>query len=84
MFAKSDVLDKVQSGDKEFNFQIEQLKSAYDQVVKVSYARRMVPVRQAGKFKIDIGPLANSLVVLFSDDGLMLARYQGFEKNRVA
>lgn len=80
--AKSDILDKARSGDKDFNFQLEQLKDAYVQVAKEMYAQPMVPVEKADKFKVGVGPLANPFATLAGADALMLARYQGFDKSK--
>jgi len=79
--AKSDVLDKARSGDKEFNFQLEQLKGAYVQVAKELYAQPMVEVEQSSKFKVGVGPLANPFAAISGADALMFARYQGFDKS---
>lgn len=79
--AKSEVLDKARSGDKEFNFQLEQLKGAYVQVSKELYTRPMVQVEQSSKFKVGVGPLANPFAAIAGADALMFARYQGFDKS---
>lgn len=78
---KSDILDKARSGDKEFNFQLEQLKGAYVQVAKELYAQPMIQVEKADKFKVGVGPLANPFATIAGADALMLARYQGFDKS---
>jgi hypothetical protein len=79
--AKSEVLEKARSGDKEFNFQLEQLKGAYAQIAKELYAQPMVQVDESSKFKVGVGPLANPFASLSGADALMLARYQGFDKS---
>lgn len=79
--SKSDVLDKARSGDKEFNFQLEQLKGAYVQVAKELYAQPMVPVEKSDKFKVGVGPLANPFASISGADALILSRYRGFDKS---
>ena len=79
--AKSEVLDKAKSGDKEFNFQLEQLKGAYVQVAKELYAQPMVQVEKSDKFKVGVGPLANPFANVAGADALILVRYQGFDKS---
>lgn len=79
--AKSDVLDKARSGDKEFNFQLEQLKGAYVQIAKELYAQPMVQEEESVKFKVGVGPLANPFAAISGADALMLVRYQGFDKS---
>lgn len=79
--AKLDVVEKARSGDKEFNFQLEQLRSAYVQVAKELYARGMVEEGESTKFKVGVGPLANSFAAIAGADALMIANYQGFDKS---
>lgn len=79
--SKSDVLDKARSGDKEFNFQLEQLKGAYTRVAKELYEQPMVQVEQSSKFKVGVGPLANPFAAISGADALLFARYQGFDKS---
>lgn len=79
--AKQDVIEKAQSGDKEFNFQLEQLRGAYVQVAKELYARPMVEEEESKKFKVGIGPLANPIAAIAGADALMIASYQGFDKS---
>jgi len=79
--AKLDVAEKARSGDKEFNFQLEQFRSAYGQVAKELYARGMVEEAESTKFKVGVGPLANSLATIAGADALMIANYQGFDKS---
>lgn len=79
--AKTDVLDKARSGDKEFNFQLEQLNGAFVQVAKELYAQPMVQVEQSNKFKVGVGPLANTFSAIAGADALVLTRYQGFDKS---
>lgn len=79
--AKLDVVEKAHSGDKEFNFQLEQLKSAYVQVAKELYARGMVEEGESTKFKVGVGPLANMFAAIAGADALMIANYQGFDKS---
>lgn len=78
---KSDILDKAQSGDKEFNFKLEQFKGAYVQIAKELYAQPMLQVEQANKFKVGVGSIANPFADICGADALILARYQGFDKS---
>lgn len=78
---KFDVLNKARSGDKEFNFQLEQLKGAYVQISKELYAQPMVAEEESTKFKVGVGPLANPFAEIAGADALILARYQGFDKS---
>lgn len=78
---KNDILKKVRGGDKEFNFQLEQLKSAYQLVAKDLYAQTLVQVEESTKFKLGVGPLANPFASVSGADALMLARYHGFDKS---
>ena len=79
--AKLDVVEKARSGDKEFNFQLEQFKNAYVQAAKELYARAMVEEKESAKFKVGVGPLANSFAAIAGADALMIAKYQGFDKS---
>lgn len=79
--AKLDVVDKARSGDKEFNFQLEQLRSAYVQVDKELYARPMVAEGESTQFKVGVGPLANPFAAMAGADALLIANYQGFDKS---
>lgn len=79
--AKLDVVEKARSGDKEFNFQIEQLRNAYVQVAKELYARGMVEEGESTKFKVGVGPLANTFAAIAGADALIIANYQGFDKS---
>jgi hypothetical protein len=79
--AKLDVVEKTHAGDKEFNFQLEQLRSAYVQVAKELYARGMVEEGESTKFKVGVGPLANTFAAIAGADALIIANYQGFDKS---
>jgi hypothetical protein len=79
--AKMDVIEKSQSGDKEFNFQLEQFRSAYVQASKELYARAMVEEDESTKFKVGVGPIANPFAAVAGADALMIASYQGFDKS---
>lgn len=78
---KAEVLEKAKAGDKEFNFNLEQLKGAYVQIAKELYATPMVQEAEASKFKVGVGPLANTFAAVSGADALMFARYQGFDKS---
>lgn len=78
---KLDVVEKARSGDKEFNFQLEQFKTAYIQAAKELYARAMVEEGESTQFKVGVGPLANNFAVIAGADALMIANYQGFDKS---
>ena len=79
--AKLDVVDKARSGDKEFNFQLEQFRSAYVQASKELYARAMVAESESTKFKVGVGPSANTFAGIAGADALIIANYQGFDKS---
>lgn len=79
--AKLDVVEKTRAGDKEFNFQLEQLRNAYGEAAKELYARGMVEQAESTKFKVGVGPLANTFAALAGADALMIASYQGFDKS---
>jgi len=79
--AKLDVLEKARAGDKEFNFQLEQFKGAYNEISKELYAQLTVQAEQSATFKLGVGALANPLASLCAADALMLIRYQGFDKS---
>jgi len=79
--AKLDIVEKAHSGDKEFNFQLEQLRSAYVQIAKELYARGMVAEAESTKFRMGVGPLANPFAAIAGADALMIATYQGFDKS---
>lgn len=79
--AKLDVVEKARSGDKEFNFQLEQFRSAYGQAAKELYAQAMVAEGESTKFKVGVGPLANTFAGLAGADALIIANYQGFDKS---
>lgn len=79
--AKLDVVEKARSGDKEFNFLLEQFKTAYVQAAKELYARAMVEEGESTQFKVGVGPLANTFAAIAGADALMIANYQGFDKS---
>lgn len=79
--AKLEVLEKAQAGDKEFNFQVEQFKGAYNEIAKELYAQPMIQADQSATFKLGVGALANPLARLCGADALMMIRYQGFDKS---
>lgn len=78
---KTDLLEKARAGDKELNFQLEQLKGAYVQVEKELYAQTMVQEEESTRFKVGVGALANPFAASSGADALLLARYQGFDKS---
>lgn len=78
---KEDLLKRAEAGDKQFNFEYEQFKSAYSQVYKELYAQPMMQEEQANKFKLGIGPLANPIAQSCNADALLLVRYAGFDKS---
>lgn len=78
---KAVLLDKAKAGDREFNFQLEQIKGAYGLISKDLYARPHVPVEESTKFKLGVGPLANPFASQSGADALIFARYYGFTKS---
>ena len=78
---KSALLDKAKAGDREFNFQLEQIRGAYGLLSKDLYARPQLPVEESTKFKLGVGPLANPFASLSGADALIFTRYYGFSKS---
>lgn len=78
---KSVLLDKARAGDREFNFQLEQIRNAYGLLSKDLYARPQLPVEESTKFKLGVGPLANPFASLSGADALIFTRYFGFSKS---
>lgn len=78
---KSGLLDKAQAGDREFNFQLEQIRGAYGLISKDLYARPQLPVEESTKFRLGVGPLANTFAAQSGADALIFARYHGFTKS---
>lgn len=78
---KADLVKRAASGDKDFNFKLEQIKEAYTQSTKELYAQPMVSEEQSTQFKVGVGALANPVAMMGGSDALILARYQGFDKS---
>lgn len=78
---KSVLLEKAQSGDREFNFQLEQIKGAYGLISKDLYARPHLSVEESTQFKLGVGPLANPFAAQSGADALIFMRYYGFTKS---
>lgn len=78
---KTDLLKKLEAGDKQFNFEYEQLKGAYAQASKELYAQPMVQIEESNKFKVGLGSIVNPFAAGCGADALLLARYAGFDKS---
>ncbi len=79
---KEDLLKRAEAGDKQFNFDLEQFKTAYSQAYKELYAQPMLQEEQAYKFKVGVGALANPIAQSCNADALLLVRYAGFDKSQ--
>lgn len=79
--ANMDLQDRLKEGDKQFNFDYEQLKTAYAQASKELYQRNQVTVDESAKFKVGLGPIANAFTAASGADALVLVRYWGFDKS---
>lgn len=78
---KTDLLKQLESGNKQFNFDFEQIKNAYTQATKELYAYPMVQVDESNKFKVGLGPIVNPFAASCGADALLLVRYGGFDKS---
>lgn len=78
---KVELLERLDGSDKPFMFEYEQLKTAYVQVAKDLYKNGAISDEESTKFKVSIGPVANTFSAASGADALILMRYSGFDKS---
>ena len=78
---KTDLLKQLEAGNKQFNFDFEQIKGAYAQASKELYAQPMVQVEASNKFKVGLGSIVNPFAASCGADALLLVHYAGFDKS---
>jgi hypothetical protein len=79
---KDQLIDQLNGDDKQLNFDFEQLKTAYTQVSKELYAKRLVSEQEVATFKVSVGSVANTFAVAGKADALLYSRYAGFTKTQ--
>lgn len=75
------LLERLNGSDKELSFQYEQFKTAYAQASKDLYAKGAVPEDESTKFKVSVGPIANTFSAASAADALVYVRFWGFDKS---